>query len=203
MCNLLKKPSNINIQGSYFKLKNVCFDIDRKSELKVVLGKGARLNNLKFFIRGTGHLVKIGEGVRISEGIIWMEDTNCKVIIGDRTTVESVEFACTEPSSEINIGSDCMFSKGIELRTGDSHSIFELNTKKRINYAQNINIENKVWIGAHSRILKGARIESEVIIGIGSLVLNGNVLKSNSVYGGVPAKLLKLNVTWDRERIYK
>ena len=203
MFNLLKKPQNVNIMGGFFKMKKVSFDIDRKSSLKVVLGKVAKLNNLKFYIRGAGHFVKIGEGVRISSGIIWMEDTNCKVIIGDRTTIEQVEFACTEPSSEINIGSDCMFSRGIELRTGDSHSIFDMNTKKRINYAQNINVGNKVWVGAHSRILKGVHIESEVVIGIGSLVLNGNVLKSNSVYGGVPAKMLKSNVTWDRQRIYK
>jgi len=54
---------------------------------------------------------------------------------------------------------------------------------------QGITIEDNVWIGSHVTILDG------VTIGTGSIIAAGAVVTKNvapySVYGGVPAKLLK------------
>ena len=63
-----------------------------------------------------------------------------------------------------------MFSNDIEFRTGDSHSIVDLDTRKRINYSQNIHVGNHVWIGSRSIILKGVNIGNNSIIGTGSIV---------------------------------
>ena len=56
-----------------------------------------------------------------------------------------------------------------------------------------ITIEDDVWIGAHSIILKG------VTIGRGSVVAAGAVVTKSfppySIIGGVPAKLLKMRFT--------
>ena len=93
-----------------------------------------------------------------------------------------------------------MFSSLIEFRTGDSHSIIDVVSKKRINYAQDVIIGNHVWIGAHSKILKGVTIGDNSIIGTNSLVTK-NILK-NSIAAGIPAKVLKSNVDWLRARIY-
>lgn len=94
-----------------------------------------------------------------------------------------------------------MFSSAIELRTGDSHSIIDNETKKRINLAQNILIENHVWIGAHSIILKGVNIKSNTIIRTNSLVTKS--IPSNCIAAGIPAKIIKNNIDWIRERIYE
>jgi acetyltransferase-like isoleucine patch superfamily enzyme len=132
-----------------------------------------------------------------------MEDHDCLIQLGNKSTIESAQLACTEPFSSIVIGNDCMFSNEIELRTGDSHSIIDLNTQQRINYAKNIKIEDRVWIGAHSKILKGAEIKSDVIVGIGSIVLGNIPLKNNSIYSGIPAKCVKEGIIWSRARILK
>lgn len=50
-------------------------------------------------------------------------------------------------------------------------------------------IESDVWIGAGCRILGGTIIEEGSIIAAGAVVKNR--VKNNSVYGGIPAKLIK------------
>lgn len=144
-------------------------------------------------------LVILGH-LNISGGSLRFEDDNCKIIIGDNTSVGSAHISATEPDKSIIIGSDCLFSYNIELRTGDSHSIIDLNTDKRINYAKDIVIGNHVWIGALSIILKGVQIGDNSIIGTNSLVTS--IIPGNSLAVGVPARVVKENVGWKSERIY-
>lgn len=93
-----------------------------------------------------------------------------------------------------------MFSYNIELRTGDSHSIIDLETNKRINFAEDIVIGNYVWIGAHCIILKGVEIGDNCIVGTNSIITKS--ICQNSLSVGIPAKIVKRNVTWKKERIY-
>jgi len=93
-----------------------------------------------------------------------------------------------------------MFFGEIEFRTGDSHSIIDNETKKRINMAQNIEVGNHVWIGARSIILKGVSIGNNSIIGTNSIVTKN--IPSHSVAAGIPAKVVKNNIDWVRTRIY-
>jgi acetyltransferase-like isoleucine patch superfamily enzyme len=155
---------------------------------------------MMIYIRGNNHKLKIGENCQYKGGTIWFEDNYCEIEIGQKTTIESAHLAVTEPNKKITIGEDCMFSYAIEFRTGDSHSIIDNETKKRINLAQNIVVGNHVWIGAHSIILKGVNIGNNSIIGTNSLVTNS--IPSNSIAAGIPAKIIKNNVDWDRARIY-
>ena len=66
--------------------------------------------------------------------------------------------------------------------------------------AQNIVVGNHVWIGARSIILKGVNIGNNSIIGTNSIVTKS--IPSHSIAAGIPAKVLKNNVDWVRERIY-
>jgi acetyltransferase-like isoleucine patch superfamily enzyme len=50
---------------------------------------------------------------------------------------------------------------------GDSHSILNLETGKRVNWAKDIQIGRHVWLGAKTKILGGAEIGENAIIGIG------------------------------------
>ena len=161
---------------------------------------GAVLENMRIFMRGSGHTLTVGERCHLKGGDFYFEDDRCSVTIGAHTTVESAHFAVTEPGRSIAIGTHCMFSTGIELRTGDSHSIIDNTTGLRINYAKDIVVKNRVWIGANAIILKGVTVGNDSIVGIGSLVTSD--VPDNCIAAGIPAKVVRENISWLKKRIY-
>lgn len=89
-----------------------------------------------------------------------------------------------------------MFSNGIDIRNSDEHSVTDLDGK-RINPAEDIVIGNHVWLCAYSKILKGAVIPDNCVIANSSLV-KSKFTESNAIYAGIPAKLVKKDITWTR-----
>lgn len=170
---------------------------------EIIIGDSCIFYNTTLFIRGSNNKIQISNGVRFNRGgSIWIEDDECSLFIGSDTTFEDTHIAVTEPKSIIIIGNDCMFANDIDVRTGDSHSIISTVTNERINYAQNISIGNHVWIASHVSILKGVSIPDNSIVATRSVVTKAfNV--QNTLIGGVPAKVLKENINWLRERLYK
>lgn len=206
---IFKKKLERTIKGKNNRLK---FDYSSRfvnCKLTIVgsnniieIKKDCKFNNVHFFLKGNGISLKIGSNVSFNNnGEIWIEDDNGKMVIGDFTTFESAHLAMTEPYSQLNIGEDCMFSNGIEIRTGDSHSIMDLVTEKRINFAKNISIDDHVWVGAHVVILKGVSLQKNTIIATKSLVTK-SFDNQNILIGGSPARILKSDVYWLRERVY-
>nr|WP_315253836.1 acyltransferase [uncultured Flavobacterium sp.] len=198
----IKGVNNVfNIDKSAI-LYNCTFDIvGNNNEIEIC--ESSTFNNVTFFIRGDNNRIKIGRRVRFNTGgSIWIEDYNCEAIIGENTTFEDSHIAVTEPNSKITIGTDCMFAYDIDIRTGDSHSIIDSITNERINYAQNINIGNHVWIASHVSILKGVHISDNSVIATRAVVTKSFV-EHNILIGGMPAKKLKENINWDRQRFYK
>lgn len=188
----------IKLDGAF--LKNVCFDIVGDNNT-VIINSRVKLFNTKIYIRGSEHRLLIGEDCYIKDGILWFEDYGCQIVIGSKTTVEQAGLAVTEPKSVIKIGEDCMLAYDVDIRSGDSHSIIDISSNERTNYAKDINIENHVWIAAHVQVLKGVSIGSNSIIGICSVVTKN--IPANSLAVGVPAQVSKTGVTWLRKRIYK
>ncbi|GAB2544745.1 acyltransferase [Spirosoma aerophilum] len=175
--------------------------IDIKGNNNVVeVEEGAFLTNMKIYIRGDNHRLSIGPFCKVKGGCMWFEDNNGQITIGERTTVEEAHLAVTEPNKSIKIGADCMLSAGIDIRTGDSHSIVDAETRKRINYAQNISIGDHVWIGLNAVILKGVTIGHNSIVSTNALVTKS--IPSHVIAAGIPAKVVKTDVDWVRERIY-
>ncbi len=95
-----------------------------------------------------------------------------------------------------------MLSYDVDIRTGEAHSIIDLSTNKRINYAKNITIGNHVWVAAHVSILKGSQIPSNSVVATRALVTK-KFEKENVLIGGSPAVIIKENINWLRERIYE
>ena len=91
-------------------------------------------------------------------------------------------------------------NNNIEIRTGDSHSIIDKKDNIRINHAKSITINNHVWIGAHSSILKGTCINNNSIVATRSVVTKV-FNEENIIIGGIPAKQIKNNINWLKERI--
>ena len=125
--------------------------------------------------------------------------SNSELIIGKNFSTKSISIWITvEPNKKVIIGDDCMFSHTIIIRTSDAHTIYDIDTRKVLNNAEDIIIGNHVWIGQQNTILKGSVIPDNSIIGAKSLV-NKKFDKNNTIIAGVPAKVVKSNVNWDRK----
>ena len=188
--------NKIDNLGSF---KNVTLDIDGNNN-RIQIGKNTQICNALIYIRGDHHLIQFGDNCTFGKGELWIEDHHCSLIIHNNTTVERAHLAVTEPYSKMEIHEDCMLAKFVEIRTGDSHTILDVSTGRRINKAENVTIEEHVWIGTHAKILKGETIKQNSIIGTGSVVTSD--IPANSIATGVPAKVVRNGINWDRTRLY-
>lgn len=201
--NFISRIRNIRGKNNYVQkkgiLQNVQLDV-RGDCNTIIIEEDAKVLNFKIYIRGNNHILRIGKGCIIKGGSVWFEDNDCEISIGEFTTIEAAHLAITEPGSKILIGKDCMFSYGIYFRTGDSHSIIDIVTGNRINFAKDIIVKDHVWIGADVKILKGVTVHKQSVIGTGSIVVSD--VPENSIVAGIPAKIVKTQINWLRERIY-
>lgn len=157
------------------------------------------LNNCEIILLSDNCTLEIRDGARIKNTRFYLEDPDSKIIISNRVTIGGGEIASTEGRT-ITIGEDCMLSEDIEIRNGDSHSIvLEDDNSVRINKAQDVVVGRHVWITAHVRIMKGTIIPDNCIIA-NSSVVTGKLKKTNAIYGGSPARILKDGINWNRSR---
>lgn len=169
---------------------------------EIFIGQGSMLNHVKVRIVGNGNSIKIGNNCYIGKGCsIWLEGNNVTVTIGDRCTfTHDTQLCAQEDNSQISIGADCMFSHHINVRTSDSHLIYDIQTGKRMNYAKNVSIGEHVWIAPEAKIMKGCTIGDGAIIGSNAVVTKDVPRKSLAV--GIPAKVVKENVSWKRDKLF-
>ena len=146
--------------------------IDALSKDGIILGNNVSVGKFTT-IECTGSLKFIGEGLKI----------------GDNVGLGTHGFyGC---AGGVKIGSDTIFGNFVSVHS-ENHNYSDLNIPIRLQGVnrQGIIIGANCWIGAKVTILDGAVIEDGVIIAAGSVVLKG-IYKKESIYGGVPAKLLK------------
>lgn len=155
--------------------------------------------DVRIFIYGNNHHLIVEKNVIFKRGHIWFEDHDCEISIGAGTTIEEAELSVAENGTKITIGKDCMFSKGVHITTTDSHSIISTETGQRTNPAKNIEIRNHVWLGYNVNVNKGVTIEGNSVVASHSVVTK--YIPGNSIAAGVPAKIVKTGITWDRTRI--
>jgi len=219
--NLLKNSSFIWKVRCFFSLRvlgNNKINVKGKGNSLVI--DAAFIKKTKIIVIGCNNIIKIGSNSRF-EGFItiygdnnfieilqdfnikgakfWIEDDCNEINIGRYTTIENNTELASIEGCKIYIEEDCMLSSDITLRTGDSHSIID-NEGNRINPSKDIIIGTHVWIGNKAVIAKGARISNNSIIGSGSLVTKV-FDQPNCILAGIPAKIIKEQISWKRERI--
>ena len=154
---------------------------------KIIIGNdflylsGDSTNPICRNIRGVFHtvnhgLIEIGDRVGISSSCLWAQD---RITIGN----------------DVNIGGDCI------IIDNDAHPHDYI--KRRSEYVKQIGkdlfyasiptspivIEDDVWIGARSQILKGVHIGARSIIAAGSVVTKD--IPADVIAGGNPCKVIK------------
>ena len=140
-------------------------------------------------INGTvklGGKVVFGQGAKLSIGKAGV------LSIGDKfvNTAEGT-IICHD---RVYIGENVLTSWYSIIMDTDFHQTMDVLTGEKNPYTSPIVIGNNVWLGMQSRVLKGCQIGDGCVIAAGSLCTKSN-LPSNCVVAGVPAKIIKDNVT--------
>lgn len=159
---------------------------------------GARLWDVTLRLVGKGLSCQIGAHSRLHGGHFILEDEGSRLEIGTGCTFYSPMCVVNE-GGKIQIGDDSMVAYGTDLRNSDGHSILDANTRKRINPARDIVLQNRVWIGAQSQILKGVTIGTSAIVAARSVVTKD--VSAGTLVGGVPTRVIRENVDWDGRRL--
>lgn len=169
------------------------------SNNQIVIEWAGAISDSLIRIQGNNNRVIIHEGAYISGAELWVEDNYCTIEIGNKTFIgQHSHLACTEDGSTILIGDNCMISSYVQIRTGDSHSITDLDGK-RINPASSVIIGNHCWIGEGVKVLKGVSLNNDTVVSTGAIVTRS--FGPNVLLGGIPAKVLKDQISWNEKRI--
>ena len=100
----------------------------------------------------------------------------------------------------VYIGKDVMFSWAIMMFTSDGHTILDKDGEI-INKPEDIIIGDHVWIGHGVKILKGSFINKNCVVGESSVV-SKKYEDENIILSGVPVKILRTGISWDRKRLF-
>lgn len=162
---------------------------------QILIAPNTHLSYLDIYLQGDNHRLIIESDCYL-QGRIELLGTANMVRIGRGTATFNVFLGAFEENCTIDIGNDCLFSGGIDIRTGDSHGIID-TTSQRLNYPRSVKIGNHVWLGQRVIVLKGTQIGDNSVIGAGAIVSKN--VPANAIAAGVPAKVVKTGVTWVRD----
>ncbi|MEW8506252.1 MAG: acyltransferase [Candidatus Thiodiazotropha sp.] len=131
-------------------------------------------------------IIKVGDHVRFWPNVklscVGNRGHTAKLEIDERTSIgDRTEIHCAR---EVSIGKDVMISWDCVIMDRDYHA-----TANNTETIKPVTIEDEVWIGCRSIILKGVKIERKAIVAAGSVVTKN--VAANTIVGGNPAKLIR------------
>ena len=198
--------------------------IENNGEHNIIeIDKNSNLIKPKIVINGNGNKIRIGPALRNSNLTINLEGNNKTIFInkskkyiknlsiqstrGDEQFLlidndfgcGSAEIIMSDGGEKIIIGKDCLFASEIKLRANDGHSVIDLEHNVAINPAGNIFIGDHCWVGDGVKFLKDSAIKENTVVGAYSVVTK-KFDQGNIIIAGIPAKVVKRKITWDRRR---
>lgn len=172
------------------KLENSCFVFDTDLTLSPKIA-AHNSNQLAIF---SGGIPTVGHGGKL---VLTMFGKNQTFFWGRGSTTNGTQIQLCGDDRYIIVGDDCMFAHNIEVRTHDMHALISMSDGKQQNYPESILVEPHVWIGPQVSFGRG------VTVGLGSVVGAKSYISRNiprfCVAAGLPAKVLKTGVSWDRK----
>lgn len=163
------------------------------SNCKVEIEKNCNIHGLDVRMAADGARLFIGEGSTI-RGAYFRLGLNCTIAIGKNLNmIHSGTFSAAE-GTQLLIGDNCLFANSIEIRTDDSHPIFDRDTGKRVNPSRNVKLGQKVWLAAGALILGGSSIGNGCVIGARAVVTKE--IPDNCIAVGIPAQVVRENIEW-------
>jgi acetyltransferase-like isoleucine patch superfamily enzyme len=145
-----------------------------------------RFRPSEFVIHDNG-ILEINGDCEITTGCSILVDRNAKLSFGSANLNFNSQIRV---HMSVSFGDDVYIGENVTIRDSDNHSISCSTSPK----SAPIIIGNHVWIGINVTILKGVNISDGAVVAANSLV-NRNV-PPNTLVGGLPAKVLRENITW-------
>jgi len=163
-----------------------------KGNLNLNISTSAKIVNCSIYNKGDNNTLIIDDKSVLRNIKIEIIGNNCKISIGKNCMLGDNCYLVVKENTKLIIKDNCGLSRNIKLLTSDGHPIFQDN--KRINNAQDIIINENVWIADNVTILKGVNIGSGSVVGINSTLTKS--INSNVVAAGNPASVIKTNISW-------
>ena len=153
----------------------------------IMVARGGKMSIGKNFMMNNGMK---GNPIGCFNKCTFFVDRNATLKIGNNVGISQTALIAIE---EINIGNNVKIGGGSYLYTSDFHSLDPIirNSKEDLVKRKSapIILEDNVFIGAHSIILKGVHIGKNSIIGAGSIVTKS--IPANQIWAGNPARFIK------------
>lgn len=168
----------------------------RAKNCRLDIGPGVKLENLQIQFECDNSICCIGANSNI-KGIIQL-GLDSKVIIGKNLWAGGCRISAAEHTSVV-VGDGCMFAVGVEVRSDDSHPIFDARTGKRLNPSKGISVADHVWLATQVVVLGGARVGKSSVVGYRSVVTSS--IPEHCVAAGIPAKVVRTGIVWERKHV--
>lgn len=182
-------PANISL-GPLIRLQLIGPSEERKNLTAILLAVPRRLEIL---LAGPGNKIFIGDVNDFGASfVLWK---NCAIAIGDNAS--SNQTSATANQNDIIIGRDCMFAHEVMLQAANMHTIVDLKTKKTSTTLLTKQVIGPhVWLGRRTLLMPGVTVGPGSIIAAGAVVTKD--IPHSSLAAGVPAKVIKEQVSWFR-----
>lgn len=146
--------------------------------------------------RCSGARIIIGHNFKGSFEARIINDNSVLVIGGDVTT-HATRYQVH--GDGIYIGRRYLFSEEVIFQGHDAHAIVDLSKNEVINFGDKITkISSYVWIGRRVTVMPGSYIGKGSVIGATATVTKN--IPAFSLAVGIPAKVIRNNVSWCRVR---
>jgi acetyltransferase-like isoleucine patch superfamily enzyme len=163
----------------------------------IEIGADTRFGRGIIEIRGHRSAIRIGAKCFLN-GEFRCRASDAEIVVGEQSTAMNVQLSAHEPG-RIRLGRDCMLSGDIRMDTSDMHSVVDIRSGKRINPPGDVTLGDHVWLGFGVYVTPGVTIGSGSIVGARSVVTKD--VQENCLAVGVPARVIRTGVTWDRNRL--
>lgn len=147
--------------------------------------RGLLFTNGRPSIENDGYL-EIGHCTSIDSNIVQSRlsvKRGARLVIGNHCRINGAIIAATE---QVVIGNNCRFAPFTHIMDGDFHG---LGNRQAPGKSAPIIIEDDVWVGAGSIVLKGVCIRKGAIVAPGAVVTRD--VEPFTLVGGVPAKMIR------------
>ena len=212
---LLEAPAGIRVNGPFDPSCVIEIDdgdatlaqLERRAKISIVrLGQEESLANitvrLPASLRGVLDISFAMSNASVSFGAdcrgrwiarLW---SDAHLTVGGGSTANGAFVICNK--STVELGEDCMLSSDVVIQSADQHGIVDLRSGTILNdRPRHTVIGPHVWLGRRAILMPDIAIGEGAIIAAGAVVTRP--VPAFSVAAGVPARVIREDVTWSRE----